>query len=130
MLPAHVIDHRSVAGLASDRSFRHRGMVCVSGFIVIFAKPRVVATGAHRVPRHAASGPVAPFAGLPILVAEDVEPFVFCWIVTGFHRLHPAVAAGHEELPQWVNADHSDNRVSFRATAEAHRGDLIFLAFR
>ncbi len=54
-----------------------RGAVAVGRRIVTALVTGHVAVRAHRVPVHAAPGPVAPLAGATVLRAEDVEPFLF-----------------------------------------------------
>ena len=54
----------------------------------------IFAAGALRVPRHAAAGPVAPVAGIALLVAIDIEPFVFVRVVADVAGLEPAAGRG------------------------------------
>src|SRR5690606_17138735 len=86
-LPLHVLPHGPVAGLASDPELGHGGGVRVAFGLVVLLEARVVAGAAHGVPVHAAARPVAPFAGLPVFVAEDSEPLAGERIVGGLNGL-------------------------------------------
>ena len=118
-LPVHMRALRAVAGLATDAALGHRGRVGVSVGAIIFADARVVAGGAHRVPVHAAPGPVAPFAGLAVFVAEDIEPVVRARIVGQLGGLPPPAACRNEELPQWIQADHAVGNEGLLAAIKA-----------
>src|SRR5262245_31692766 len=87
LLPIDMAFERPVTGLTTDCHFSHRRVVCVTGCIVAFPNAGVVATSAHTVPVHAASGPVAPLTRFAIFIPVDIEPLVAVRIVRGFQRL-------------------------------------------
>ena len=65
----------TVALDTADALLNPGGVKTVCGDVVVGFVSGHVALGAHGIPIHAATGPVAPFAGLTVLFAEDVEPF-------------------------------------------------------
>ena len=105
LLPFSVRFERSVTRFAADRHLGHRCMKAVCGLVVVFAHARVVAASAHVVPVHAPARPMTPFAGLAVLVAIDVEPFVRARIVGGFQRLVAPAGELNEELTQRIVTD-------------------------
>src|SRR6266850_4893370 len=89
-LPGVVLRQRSMTGLATDAHFRHGRLISIGGGVIILSQACVMARGAHRIPGHAASGPVTPFARAPILLAINVEPFVLMRVESQFGALEPA----------------------------------------
>lgn len=87
LLPLDVVFHWAVAGFAADGAFGHRSLIGVGNGIVVFAKPCIVARGAHAVPVHAASRPMSPFAGASVFLAVDAKPALVSGIKSGVHRL-------------------------------------------
>ena len=130
-LPLVVCLHRPVAGFTAHRHLRHRGFVAILGHIVVFAQARVVATRAHLIPHHAATGPVAPLARLAVFRAIDIEPITFVRIETGLHRLQTAATAIHEDLPQRIVTNHALHFVRRDFSAKAQRcHDVVRALFR
>ena len=107
LLPLDVVFHRAVAGFASDGEFGHRSFIGVGNGIVVFAKPCIVAGGAHAVPVHASSRPMSPFAGASVFLAVDAKPALVSGIKSGVHRLKTSAFVRNEELAERVVADNS-----------------------
>lgn len=124
LLPLDVVFHRAVAGFAADREFRHRSLIRVGNRVVVFAKPCIVARGAHAVPVHAASRPMSPFAGASVLIAVDAEPALSNRIKSGVHRLKTPALMRNEELAERVVADDSADFVVSEFAFKAERGNL------
>lgn len=124
LLPLDVVFHRAVAGFAADGAFGHRSLIRVGNRIVVFAKPCIVARGAHTVPVHAASRPMSPFAGASVFLAVDAEPALFNRIKSGVHRLKTPALMRNEELAERFVADDSTDFVVGDFAFESERGNL------
>ena len=119
-----MVFHRSVASFTTDGDFRHRSLIRVGNGIVVFAKPCIVARGAHAIPVHAASRPMPPFAGASVFVAIDAKPALFNRIKSGVHRLKTSALVGNEKLAERFVADDSANFVAGDFALESERGNL------
>lgn len=112
----------SVAGFAADAQLRHGGAVGVVDHVVVLPEARVVAGGAHLVPVHAAAGPVAPLAGLPVFLAIDIEPLVGDRVIGRLEGLPASTRGGDKELPQGMVADDAVGWPGLAASVQA-QGD-------
>lgn len=113
---------------AADALLNPSGVKAVGGDVVIGFIAGHVALSAHGVPVHAATGPVAPFAGLSILLGEDVEPFAASGFVGELMGLPAPAGGGDERLPdRFVTENHQrDGFVVLRQTAgEGGEGSLV-----
>ena len=126
--PFDVCLHGPVALFATDTDRLVRRGVSVGGRVVVLLEPRVVAAGAHRVPVHAAIGPVAPFVCLAVLVAVDVEPLGGLRVPGQFGGLPSAVVERDEVLPEGVASEDGDRLEVVRLAVRAHRGDDVLAA--
>ena len=97
LLPGIVGGQRAMTGFATNGRFGHGGMEGVIGFRVIGPQTGVVAGGAHGIPIHTATGPVAPFARLTVLITVRIEPLPGVGIVGGFEGL-PAATWKRDEV--------------------------------
>lgn len=117
-----------MAGFAGDRHLGHRGVIGIGGRVIILADARIMARGTHRVPGHSPAGPMAPFAGMAIFVAVDVEPLVVVGVVGDFECLKTAACSFDQELTKGIDADDTQNLLrGLRAAAIVgdHLGRLI-----
>jgi hypothetical protein len=108
-----------MARFAADAHFGHGGVISVVGFVIVAAQSRVVTTGAHVIPVHAAAGPMAPFAGLPVFVAIDIEPLIGVRVPGGFGRLKSSAGKANQQLAERIVTDDPCYREGFGFPGEA-----------
>ena len=115
--------HGTVAGFATHTHFCHSRPITIAGRVIMLAKSCVMTSGAHRVPGHASSCPMAPFTWFPILLAEYVEPFGNGGGESQLGALKPAARTWDQKLPQWINPDDSDRNELLSGIGSAGGGN-------